>query len=205
MAQFQFTREGKRSDAWSVMGLEAEDATGNRWQSQGYSRLGDNAIATSGRVPTNELLKVRAKFMQQAEFDTNELWTVKDVALPSPGQFTVISNAAFTVDGTTITLRGVSAPNVRFPGANGWSSNPSVHFTASRPTRGPLWHLSVVDVLDEQGRRVSSRQHPFPMQVMPGIPLSFPLVYPTNLTRVTVVFALHKPRTIEFMARATVP
>jgi len=62
------------------------------------------------------------------------------------------------------------------------------HFTVTAPrnTAANTWRLSTAQILDDRGQALEARQHPFPIQLVPGMPsASVPLNYPINLVRAT--------------------
>ena len=192
---------------WSVDKVMLSDVTGNRWGNENRNiTTGPNSetIRFRGRVPTNETLRIEASFLRRREFRRDQIWKVRDVPLPAPGQYTTVTtvtNATATRDGVTITFLGVAAPNVKFPGGHAWGSSSQIHFSATGITNAAAlaWRLSVVGILDESGGTIGRAD--FSAAFAPNMNLG--VNYSADTSRATFVFALHQPTNVVFHARAT--
>jgi hypothetical protein len=93
----------------------------------GFGRHGDHLVFAGGRVPLCEPLKVRATFSRLGDFDTNTLWSVSNVPLPSTG-FLLFTNYVTNLNGLRLSLVGITAPGAQIFNSGLSSTEPLAHF-----------------------------------------------------------------------------
>jgi hypothetical protein len=196
---FRFSEHGHANPAWEESGFVITDASGNtclRTQNLFQTRLpdGERFSFRGAAWPEESAWKLKLSFIRTSGFSPAELWTVRD--LPVPGlRASRRMNRRVSLQGVTLSLLSVSG---RAAPASDWR-DPSVQVRMS-PMSGER-RLTVVRAIDDRGKECT----PAYATLMPGGFLTFGLPGATGAKRITVTFAVQKPRVVEFLVKPTVP
>jgi hypothetical protein len=198
-AAFRVTRNSRPAREWEPVDVMLSDATGNRWSPPDtfVEPKGDEKRFFFGGTlcPDEPAWKLRVRFARVSGFAPEELWTVRDLAVPEPGfGESAPVTAAAQRQGVTLRVQRVSR----------WARPPLSDLPAEWPYRCALeisapvpddLRLTVLRATDERGRRLIAR---FRHDGRGRCTVS--LSGPPPLQKVNVTFAIQRCCFVEFVA-----
>jgi len=214
-ATFAFREGGTRTEGWEVQRLAVEDSAGEPFRT-GCWRAGWEAglhtVALEGALWAGEpAWRLRVEVARSADFPATDLWQVHNVPLPRPGEWR-ICHAETNRHGARLEFLGVSAPGARLPGElQSLPPHPTLHLR----TPYPLEELRVglVEVRTPSGRKLPALA--CSSSTGPGgrgaawketvWNYAFALDPAEEAEAIHVTFAVTPVRTVEFLARPTLP
>ena len=197
-AQFHVLEDAVPSDKWLVQQMIAVDSTGNRLVSRSWSSSTSGTLERFECQPVlwpSEAYKLRFEFSRKPEaaFETSELWSIRDVAVPADGEFTLV-NTQRNIGNYAIRFHGLTAKDGRPPWDRMMSGDMALGFSVTPPLDG--YRFTLISVTDDRARKVelsgsgsSSSNWGFGLRVKDAI------------HSVNVTVALHQSRFVEFQAR----
>lgn len=203
-AIFLVRDRGEPSTNWTVQRMEATDSTENVLVSQSWS--GNTWINDSGEererfdcqpvLWPSEDYKLRFEFSRKAEasFTTNETWTIRGVAVPTNGGFTLV-NTQQTVGNFKVTFHGVSTKAGNPPWDPTMKSDHSLQFSVNPSPEGHRFTLLRVTDENDGTIRASSSGYS-------STDWGFG-IEPKGARTLNITVALHRSRFVEFKARPT--
>lgn len=162
--EFDIKEHGVASDVWFPDGIELADATGNKLRQNAWSSgVQGGAARLRWRPylwPSEVAWKIRVEFMrnhEKAVFSRNELIVVTGLALPATDAVTEL-NLSTNRLGHTVRVLGLSSGKGKFSERHSSMSGPGIRIEVDvSPELGTGKRLSVLNVRDNQGRKVESR------------------------------------------------
>ncbi|PAW88699.1 MAG: hypothetical protein B9S33_04435 [Pedosphaera sp. Tous-C6FEB] len=159
---FEVKENGVASDVWTPDGIELSDATGNQFRQQSWSsgvRGGVTHLRWAPHLwPSETAWKLRTEFArnERAVFSTNELIVVTGLALPAADSVTAL-NLSTNRLGHTVHVLGLSHGRGKFGTRNSRMSSSGISIEVDvSPELGTRKRLTVLNVRDDQGRKVDS-------------------------------------------------
>lgn len=206
-ATFQLRENGSVTEDWSVRSIRLLSATG-------ITRYGDNKTAQwrNGKLTTDlwgglwleePAWRVQAGFARTANFPAGDLWGIRGVPVPQPGE-TVEHRVVTNLHGEELEFLGIS-------GLKSAAGTPAGKTYASIQVRTPypLDDLSVVlvEVRDEQGRKAEARG--FTIETGTGgrgitlkeSRIGFRIEIPQGAEWLNITLAATQMRRVEFLAK----
>jgi hypothetical protein len=198
-ATFRFSQKGHPAPAWQSAGFVLSDATGNicsRTHDLFNTRLpsGERLSFRGSLWPGEPACKLRFRFMRRSGFAPAELWTVSSLAVPGKRSGIPLSQQAYR-QGATLRLLAITGPGGTMPGNGPGGREPSVQIRMSPPSDD--LQLALFRAVDDRGRDVT----PGSATLMPDGFLSFELPGGGGAKRVSLTFAVQKPRAVEFVVK----
>ena len=162
--EFDVKENGVASDVWFPDGIVLSDATGNQIRQNSWSSGVQAGVAHLRwgpyLWPSEAAWKIRVEFMrnhEKAVFSTNELIVVTGLALPLADGVTEL-NLSTNRLGHTVRVLGLTSGKGKFGDRHSSMSSPGVRIEVDvSPELGTSKRLSVLNVRDDQGRKVESR------------------------------------------------
>ncbi|HUR44857.1 MAG TPA: hypothetical protein VMZ27_03195 [Candidatus Saccharimonadales bacterium] len=189
--------KGIENDFWEPTLLGVSDGTPNKYTEFGLGSLpGHSGIEFAGMVSTNLPLSLRFRFMKTAGFSQDEIWTLKDVTVPSSGETNTLNNIRRFGD-FTVALSEFST------GFGPISRDENSRWSRIRADVNPRSNgddhmlISLIAVTDGSGKNY--KESTVNMHLKDWTYLG--MFTPTDVTRATLTFAVHKWQEIEFVAR----
>jgi hypothetical protein len=162
-ADFDVKENGVVSDVWFPDGIELSDATGNKVRQNSWSSgVQGGAAYLRWRPylwPSEAAWKIRVEFMRndKAVFSTNELVVVTGLVLPAADEVTEL-NLSTNRLGHTVRVLGLARGKGKFGNRHSSMSSPGVRIEVDvSPELGTGKRLTVLDVRDDQGRKLDNR------------------------------------------------
>jgi hypothetical protein len=194
-ARFRLTQNGRPTTIWRSSGGTLADAAGNAWSPRMTARSfsqGEETFSLLGTLwPDETAWKLRARFTRTAGFRPDELWTVPSVVVPGLRKSRRLSQTA-TRQGASLSLCRVSG---RAGAACDWRTPACVEVRMS-PISDDL-NLTLVRATDDRGRNITP---PFATYMGEGL-FSFGLLGTATPQKVSLTFAVQKPRFVEFLVK----
>ncbi len=163
-AEFDVKENGVASEVWFPDGIVLSDATGNQIRQNSWSSGVQAGVAHLRwgpyLWPSEAAWKISVEFMrnhEKAVFSTNELIVVTGLALPATDAVTEL-NLSTNRLGHTVRVLGLSSGKGKFGDRHSRMRSPGIHIEVDvSPELGTSKRLSVLNVRDDQGRKVESR------------------------------------------------
>jgi hypothetical protein len=196
-ARFAVVERGEPSTSWVVQGMAATDSTGNRLVANGWSGRSENGFEIFDCRPMlwpSETYKLRFEFSRKAEasFETNELWTIRGVAVPTNFGFTLVETQ-MNLSGFKVQFHGLSAPGSSAPWHGMMSGTDAACFNISPAPKGH--RLTLLRVTNERGMKINSTGASY-SDTDWGFGLQL-----TGSKTIDLTVALHRSRFVEFQAQ----
>jgi hypothetical protein len=200
-ATFRIRRNGRTQPEWQPIDIRGADATGNTFAnpSRAPTHAGDEArlYFASTLWPDEPAWKLKVTFARTTGFAPVELWTVRDIPVPEPGG-EAYPVATAQRKGVTVSLGRISGPwPLMRPSTPDWLRFRAVVEVNLSPKAEDL-HVTFVRATDEQGRELSPRLN----DEYRGR-YSFGLHGPSPAKKLNLTFAIHRSRSVEFLAKAS--
>ena len=191
-AGFRVTRNGRPTNEWGIVSVEACDATGNviteLWGTSSEPNA-EFAELQPHPWPSESAWKLWVGFSQRSNFVASELWTLRGV--PFLGADATNGVALQTnLQGAVLQYTG----QARRSGLGG-----NHHFNFSVTPGRPEYQITLVKALDDHGQE-AKLENWFESQSE----RTFALLVDTNATSLDLTLALHRTRYVEFLARPAV-
>lgn len=206
-ATFQLRQAGHPTSSWRPVMVEISDATGNHWSpfmpedSVKHNGVTDE-LSFIGELWEGEAAwKVRVEFSRITDFEPDELWTVQGLKVPQATQSLELQNAT-THHGARISLVAFTGSDADQPGQFKWvmsKGEPRISVNAEPASEG--WQLSLVKVLDNQGRAVEV--HPTESHGWSDGQMVFGFKLQPDASSVDLTLAIRKSRFVEFTVKPT--
>jgi hypothetical protein len=200
---FQTRYRGALNHEWRIWSLSLTNFAGAEVPAYGTGQLHSDPDVWFTRAPMlwpTEPYLITAKFTQDynSTFPEEDLWTVTNIVVPPPGQFTK-SDATITRHGLKVRVLGIRRDGSSPP----WP--PPLHFDPfSRETAdtldmecGPFdgANITVVSITDNSGADLKTKMTSGPRNFSVRLDLKSA---PKTLT---VVFAIHRTHTLQWLAQ----
>jgi hypothetical protein len=195
-AAFSVRRNGQLDHGWRLRDLEVLDAAGNSfWLPVPPSQTQDGRIVTGFNDvlwPEDGAWRITAEFSEESGVPADQTWTFRNVPL-RPGNPTVLSNLAVTIQGITLTNVEVSMlhPSQLQPGLASRNAELKLGFTPSIPGV----RVDLIEAVDERGRRLEFN----PSYEFPAGVYSTRLGAPADAQTVDLTFGIRPSRIVEFL------
>lgn len=200
VARFSVLEDGAASTNWTVQGMEATDSAGSRLVSRswnGQTRKGDEQFECKPVLWPEESYKIRFEFSRKPEapFTTNELWTIRSIAIPTNGGFTLV-DATNSLNGYQVRFHGITTQGAQPPWHPITSGEQALSFSISPALKEHRFTL--LRITDENVRPINTTGSSYSdtewgYGFKPG----------TNTQSLNVTVALHRSRFVEFHAQPT--
>jgi hypothetical protein len=186
------------SDHWGVAGMEATDSTGHRLFSQSWSGGTEKGLEKFECQPVlwpRETYRLRFEFSRKGEalFETNEVWTIPDVAVPTNGGFT-LGNTQWNAGAFAVRFHGLNSKDGQPPWPRNYSGEASLGFAVQPAPAG--FRFNLISVTDQAGRKVELSGSSYS-----NTNYGFGLRLKDNARAINVTVALHRSRFVEFTAQ----
>ena len=200
VGKFTVREGGLPSTNWTVQKMEATDSTGGRLVSHSWSgqpRKGEEVFEWKPVLWPGESYKIRFELSRKAEapFTTNELWTIRGIANPTNGGFTLVDTQV-NLGGCWLRFHGVTTQGATPPWHPMMSGEAALSFSTTNMLKEH--RLSILRITDENGRAVPSTGASWSDSEW-----GFGFRPVTNMQTLTVTVALHRSRYVEFFAQPT--
>lgn len=202
-AVLRSTQQGKATNAWRPVAVEIQDATGNHWKPYPHvvsvERDGDkDHFSFNGALwPGEAAWKMKFEFSRVADFSPEETCTFNGILVPGATQVIDLGNTA-NIGNTRLTLKAISGTKAEQPGNLKWSTvKDRVNISVALDPVTPGQRLTLLKVTDENGDDVRfSRDDDW------GSPERICVLrVPEGAKQLSLTFALHKSRYVEFLAK----
>lgn len=207
-ARLRILRDGSPAGKWEVLRARLEDRYGNVLIPERLETIPQKDglfLAFPGALwgdPGG--WKLQVELQQAAAFGSEDLWTVRDLSMPAPGELAP-STAATQRRGLLLQVLGVGAPGTLWPeGGPSSAEYPTLHARVS-PSSSQLL-LSLVRAWDERGRTLNRGGGASgTWSTFTDGWSTLPLAVSGEARRVNVTLALHRRETVEFIAQPAPP
>ena len=197
-ARMRVQQNGVPTANWSPASVVAIDSTGAKISSHSWSSGSANEIETLHFQPLlwpSETYKIRFELSRKptVNFATNETWTVRGVAVPTNGGFTLV-NTQRNLGAFSIQFHGLNSPSGQPPWDKLYGGEASLGFTVTPP---PKEHrFTLVRITDDRGRVVETSGFG-----SSDTKYGLGIRAKTNAQFIDFTVALHRSRFVEFNAR----
>jgi hypothetical protein len=161
----------------------------------------DELVFAGALWPGEAAWKLRVEYSRTADFEVDELWTVRGLQVPQPAEMRNLQNTT-TNQGTTLKLVAFTGADADQPGNLKWlmeKGEPRISVRAERVSEG--WRLNLVRVIDDLGREVEA--HAGNDWAWGSGEQVFGLKLQPDACGVDCTFALHRSRFFDFLAKPT--
>ncbi len=210
-ARFRYRESGRATDGWRADRVTVEDATGNTLQSDNGCWSSNQIAEFDGLCRRETAWKITADFarthLERANADF--VWTARNV--PAPRRDSVC-DVGLTGSGNGIHVRllRMTGGDVRWATGSGPPRSPCVTMQAGAPDS--RLQVKLVGAADERGRNLLQRtksglfwrgsDEGAPAGwVLAGSEDDVELAYPPRTRRLNLTFAIHRLRTVTFLAK----
>jgi hypothetical protein len=196
-ARFNVLEGGRPSTNWTVQRMEATDSTGSKLVSQSWTGMTEKELEKWQCQPVlwpSETYKLRFEFSRKdwAPFDTNELWTIRGVAVPTNGSFNLV-NTQMNLRGFKVLFHGVTTPGASQPWNEMMGGSSSLGFSISPEPKDHRFTL--VSVMDDKGKVDTTGSG------YSNTNWGFGLKLTGESRSIDVTVALHRSRYVDFVAQ----
>lgn len=202
-AKFRLVQSGHATNAWRPISVEISDATGNDWlpfpHISKVRHEGDADIFSfQGALwPGEAAWKMKFEFSRVSDFDPDEVFTFSGITVPGATQVITLDNAT-NVGGCKLQLKAISGEKAEQPGNLKWVTvkqrvNISIAVNPVLADR----RLALLQVTDENGHEGDITREP---DWNSGERV-YGFKVPEGAKQLSLKFALHKSRIVEFQAR----
>ncbi len=208
--EFTMREHGQATEDWSVNQIEST-ASSSEIHPKGNGVLSiwlnhTNVFSFTGALwPEEPAWKLKVKLSRTAHFPPQELWTIKGVLVPAPGQVSEVPSHT-NIYGEEIEFLGVSSPNAQLP--QDWTKmRPDSNLHARTPFPLSNAHLTLVEVRDDQGRKLEAGGIAIRSSTggrgatLRQTDYGFAVKIPDWAKTLDVTFAFSQSRSVEFLAK----
>jgi hypothetical protein len=208
-AKFTLRENGAATEKWSVCGIAVVSAAGEIRTGGSYGSLwrhGEHQLHFEGGLWLEEpAWKIGVDFARTANFPANELWALKGVHVPPPGEVVNV-RIVTNLHHAELEFLGVSGSNANLPeDYAGIRPHANIHVRTPHPMDG--LRVVLVEVQDDQGRKLETNgsttrtsmggRGNTPKEMLHG----FAIQIPPDARSLDVTLAVTQVRHVEFFAK----
>jgi hypothetical protein len=207
-ATFTMKENGTPREKWSVCGIGASNAAGEVRPAGSYGSLwqrGEHKVNFEGGLWLEETWKVNVDFARTGNFPSDELWFIKGVSVPKPGEL-MEARVVTNLHHAELQFLGVSgAKAVLQEDYAGIQPHANIHVRMPHPMDG--LRLVLVEVRDDQGRKLATNgstartsmggRGNTPKEMLHG----FAVEIPDDAKSLDITLAATRVRSVEFLAK----
>ncbi len=198
--KFRITENGHPTSAWALAGVRGlSDALGHTTGGGGWAGMtsgeGDFSGVILGGLCTNESAwKLKVEFAREANFPSNELWTLRGVPVPEDNAASVI-DAVTNLQGAALRVYGMVGKKCPTPRARRMIGDlPAAHLVCTNLPDEV--QLKLIQAMDDRGRKVSSSA-----TASDGTDYVFGLNLSADAKSVDLTFAVTKRIPVEYLIK----
>jgi len=207
--EFTMREKWQATEDWSVTQILASASSGEVRPGGGKIVFWvdhKNVVSFTGALwPEEPAWKLKVEVSRTSRFPPKELWIIKGIPVPAQGKISE-AHARTNIYGEEIEFLGLSSPNARLP--EDWTEmEPEAGLHARTPFPLTGAHLTLVEVKDDQGRKVetggfaSSNSTGGRGATLRQTDYGFAISIPDGAKTLDVTFAFSQSRYVEFLAK----